>query len=499
MATGEESASGTFVPARRSSLLDPQATHEPEPAEGGPADRPRPSPVVPRLQVAGLTDGWLRFTQAGGPLLVLFYGFPVWWVLGLANIVFLLAGLVMATHLFHLGLGMRIPRGFWVWSVFLVSVLLSSLTLGAQAPHSVPGDDGSPLTFGYRLAWYLVLTIILLYVGNLDAIRAPARTLARAAAFMFVLIVAGGLLGVLAPTWEAKSLVEMLLPGSLASNEFVQSLVHLQAAEVQSIIGERDVRPTAPFPYANTWGAALAAYLPFFGYAWLGPGAGWRRFAAPPLLLLAGAVAVASLNRALWASLLFVAMYAAVQVVRLAGPKTLPVVLAVAAAVAVVSLGSGAGERVQDRFEAGHSDDRRGNLASITVDSVLTGSPVIGFGNVRRVEGSFASIAGGATPECPQCAVPQMGTQGQLWLVLFSQGLVGVLSFISFILYRLWRHARSRDVLVVTLLAVPIVALIQLPFYDSLGAPLAATLLALALMWRAEPGRETGDSSVASD
>ena len=172
--------------------------------------------------------------------------------------------------------------------------------------------------------------------------------------------------------------------------------------------------------------------------------------------------------------------------------------LAVAAAVAVISIVTGADERVEDRFDAGHSDDRRGSLASITVDSVLTGSPLVGFGNVRRVEGSFASIAGGATPECPSCEVPQMGTQGHLWLVLFSQGLVGVASFISFILYRTWRHARSRDVMVVTLLAVPIVALIQLPFYDSLGAPLAATMLALGLMWRAAPGRQTGDPDVAS-
>ncbi len=488
MAAVGKAASGTDG---RSSLLDPELDQVPGPGA-------IPSGVASSSQVATRSGVWLRFSEAGGPLLVLFYGFPAWWVLGLANIVFLVVGLAMATHLFHLGLGMRIPRGFWVWSVFLVSVLISSLTLGAQAPHSVPGDAGSPLSYGYRLAWYLVLTIIVLYVGNLDVIRAPAERLVRAAAFMFVLTVAGGVLGMLAPTWEAKSLVELFLPGSLASNEFVQSLVHLQAAEVQSIIGERDVRPTAPFPYANTWGAALAAYLPFFIYAWLGPGSRWRRYFAPPLLLLAGAVAVASLNRALWASLLFVAVYAAVQVLRLGGVKALPAVLAVAAAVAVISIVTGADERVEDRFDAGHSDDRRGSLASITVDSVLTGSPLVGFGNVRRVEGSFASIAGGATPECPSCEVPQMGTQGHLWLVLFSQGLVGVASFISFILYRTWRHARSRDVMVVTLLAVPIVALIQLPFYDSLGAPLAATMLALGLMWRAAPGRQTGDPDVAS-
>lgn len=435
---------------------------------------------------------WLAFVGSGGPLLVLFYGFPVWWLLGLSNFVFFGAALVMGTYLAHLGSRVRIPAGFWLWALFLSAVLISALTLKAQAPNSVPGDTGNILSFGYRLAWYLSLTVLLLYAGNLAEDRAPTRKLVRAAGFMFVMIVAGGVLGVLAPTWEARSLVEILLPDSLASNGFMLSLVHLQAADLQSIVSETDVRPKAPFPYANTLGAALAAYLPFFVYAWMGPGAGRRKYAALVVLPIATGVAVASLNRTLWVSLAIVGAYAGIQSVRLLGPKAIAPILAVCALAGVALIATGAQDYMAERFAAGHSNDRRGDLASVTVDSVLSGSPIIGFGNTRSVQGSFASIAGGATPECPKCEVPQMGTQGHFWNILFCQGLVGVLSFTAFIAYRIWRHLPSRQLLVVTLLAAPIFALLQMPFYDILGAPLAAVMLALALMWRSEMGRPQG-------
>ena len=76
------------------------------------------------------------------------------------------------------------------------------------------------------------------------------------------------------------------------------------------------------------------------------------------------------------------------------------------------------------------------------MNSTLKGSPVVGFGSTRDVQGSFASIAGASTPDCPRCGVPPLGTQGHIWQLIFSQGFVGLglfLTFFGMALARCWR------------------------------------------------------------
>ena len=54
------------------------------------------------------------------------------------------------------------------------------------------------------------------------------------------------------------------------------------------------------------------------------------------------------------------------------------------------------------------------------------------------------TIGGGATPDCPQCSPPAMGTQGHIWLVLFSQGFVGAALFFWFLLRRFLHGVMQR-------------------------------------------------------
>ena len=95
------------------------------------------------------------------------------------------------------------------------------------------------------------------------------------------------------------------------------------------------------------------------------------------------------------------------------------------------------------------------------------GSPVVGFGSTRDVEGTFTSIAGGATPSCPACGVPPLGTQGQLWLVLFSQGWIGTLFFLTFFVLALRRTWRCRTVDQTVTTFVVGIFLLQLSVYDT--------------------------------
>ena len=101
------------------------------------------------------------------------------------------------------------------------------------------------------------------------------------------------------------------------------------------------------------------------------------------------------------------------------------------------------GNLAEQRADNQHSNNRRGMLLTETVGSVSQGSPLVGFGSTRDVQGSFSSIAGGATPDCPACGVPPLGTQGHLWLVLFSQGWLGLAFFLLFVVLAL---IRSRPV-----------------------------------------------------
>ncbi len=433
----------------------------------------------------------------GGPLLVLLYGFPIWWLLGFGQLAFLLAAVPMGLHLWRVRGSLTLPKGFTLWLLFLLFVLLSVLAIPAWAPY---GDgDGNILTYGYRLAWYLSATVALLYVGNLSAQWSMSLRIPRAVAFMFVVAVAGGVLAMLVTDWEVHSLLYLVLPRGLTSSSFVDSVVSLELSDTQRILGYEQVRPKAPFPYANSWGAGFSAFLPFFLYVWCRRSSGWRLLAAPVVLGAAAVVVVATLNRALWGALIVVAIYGAVQAVRLYGTRGFTGVYAMLVLAIAVIVTSGLVGTVAERLNAPHSDGRRSELAVKTLESTATGSPIVGFGNTRDVLGNFESIAGGATEQCPACGVPPLGTQGQLWLVIFAQGFIAALCFVAFFVYRMGRHVRSRDPRTVVLLAVPLFFILELPFYDSSGIPLFTTMVAMGLMWRSRAEAGAGRSDAQTD
>ncbi len=418
------------------------------------------------------------------PLAAILVPYPVWWALGLGDFVFLILAVPLAITL--IGRDIRVGKGFGLWLGFLAVVGVSALALVADAPNAVPGGTGGRLlTYGYRLAWYAAATVALLYAATVPERDLPFQRVSRWLAWMFVVTTAGGLLGVLAPRFGFTSVTELLLPRSLASNPFLHTLIHPATADVEDVLGYPQARPRAPFAYANSWGANFSFFLPFFLYSWCRPGSGWRRWAAVPVLAVAAVAVVWSLNRGLWIVLLIGLGYGLVQMHRRHGPRIWPRVVPVLALVLVVLAFSPLAATVSERLDNPHSNGRRGELAEQTVQSMLTGSPVIGFGNVRDVQGSFASIAGGATADCRGCGVPPLGTQGHAWLVLFSQGLAGAALFFGFFLGCLRRSFRGRDPATVIGVAVVLFFLVETFVYDTLGSPFFTVMLAIGLMYRA--------------
>jgi hypothetical protein len=425
-----------------------------------------------------------RLLHPGWPFTAMFIGFPLWWALGLSNFIGFAAAAVMSVELVRRR-RIRVPRGFGWWLLFLVTVAVGVVVLQVNAPDAVPG--GSPtryFTWAYRLAWYLSATIALLYVGNLRRELSELR-LARTLGWMFLFVAAGGWLGVLVPHLEFSSALELVLPHSVTRIEFIDFLIHPQVSQLYDGAALQTPRPSAPFPYSNIWGLNFACYLPFFVVGWWTRARGLRRRIAPVLLVLALVPAVQSLNRGLWAALLVMAAFVAVRAAlhgKVRALVGLLVAMVVAGAVIVLSP---AGAMIQARLDNPASNEGRTQLAVQTVESVMKGSPLVGFGSTRDVQGSFRSIAGGATPQCPLCTPPSLGTQGHLWLVLFSQGVLGLVLYLGFFAQQVLGNVRRDSVYVTAGLATVLVHVVTMPVYDSIGTATFAVLLAVAMIWRA--------------
>ena len=99
------------------------------------------------------------------------------------------------------------PGGFGWWLLFLIWVALGVFTLFVDAPGAVPGGGPSRLmVFGYRICWYLTCTIVLLWLANSSRSTITFTRVCNLVGWLFVFTVAGGVLGVLAPTLELRSL-----------------------------------------------------------------------------------------------------------------------------------------------------------------------------------------------------------------------------------------------------------------------------------------------------
>lgn len=445
------------------------------------------TPARPPAPVARSRESLLTRTGPGWPLVAMLLGWPLWWVLGLAELVPLAVAGVMAVQLTTRRV-VHLPRGFGWWLLFLLWVVLGAAMLWVDAPGAVPGGDASRLLiFGFRLAWYAACTVAVVWITTMPRREVPDRLVHGSVAAIFAIATAGGLLALAAPTLEFRSALELVLPTGLRGNGFVQSLVHVQVADLQSVLGSEGARPKAPFAYTNTWGSVVSMSLVFL-VAWVVGLRGRRRVPRAALALAVVLCAVPpvlySLNRGLWGALALAAVGLAVLAAVRGRPALLVAFVALGGVVLVTVLATPLGGLVTDRMDNQHSNDRRGELLTLTTRSVSTGSPVLGFGSTRDVQGSFASITGASTPECPGCGVPPLGTQGQLWTVLFSQGWFGLCFFLLFIVLALGRSVRCRTVNEAVCAFTAGIFLLQLPVYDTLGLPLFVLMLAVGLAAR---------------
>lgn len=430
---------------------------------------------------------FLRFSPAW-PLFCLLGLYPLWWAAGLGTLIFPLVAVPMAVIMLRERVaGRRLPRppGFGLWCVFLVVVGLGLFALGADPPGTVVDSGfGRYLAPAFRIVEYTALTVVLLFAGTRTNAQLPPPRLLRLLAWLFLLTVAGGLLGVFAGRFSFPSPLELALPEHVRSRSFVQALVHPAAAQLMDVLGHESPRPAAPWGYTNTWGNNFCLLVGWFVvYNWRQAARLRTRVLAAVTLLAAVIPVVYSLNRGLWIGLGVSATYIAIRLALLGRRWALITLAAVGIALAATVAVSPLGNIVSLRLDNGKSNGVRLYLTDKAVSGVLE-SPIIGFGSTRTTQGGRNSIAVGESADCARCGNFTIGGNGQLWQLLFAHGLVGTAAYLGFFGYGLWRFRRDSSPIGLAGSAVIVASFCAALWYNSLVTPLAFLFLGYALLWR---------------
>lgn len=423
----------------------------------------------------------------GWPVTVLLVGYPVWWALGLADFMWIILAVPMISQMVAWQARgdrrLRVPPRFGIWLLFLIIATAGIAAISLTAPGTVVSPvSHRVLSYLNRVATYGGVTVLLLYTGNLTEQELSRRRLAWLLGLVGVYTVAGGVAGIVMPHLHFASPLLHLLPASARTNPFIQASMEPGLSQVQNVLGSAAGRPKAPFDYTNIWGDCLTILLPFLFVGW------WSGSKRRQLTVLAiGLVAIApllySLNRGAWIGAGLSAGYIAIRFAlrgRFALLSGLAAVIAIGALLIVFTPLKGV---VTGRLQHGKSNNLRANLSSLSITDGLA-SPIIGFGDTRQEQGSPNSIAIGPSLKCPTCGQLAVGSTGQLWLLLISDGLLGTGLYLAFFASGIWyyRHDQSPEAIVGIL--VLLLSFVYMFTYDAVPAPLGFTMLAYALMWK---------------
>jgi len=406
----------------------------------------------------------------GWPLYALFYGYPIWWALGLAEMVWPLFAFFLLANLIVRRAAVRVPKGFGLYLLFL-------MWMAASGVH-VSGLD-KWFGFLYRASLYCSAPIVGLFVYNAPKRLLSNRAVVRMMVVFWVVTVGGGLLGLAMPNLQLTTAMAKLLPGRLQANSFVFNLVHPKAAQVQHFLGYPVPRPTAPFVFTNDWGGNFALLVPFVLASWTLRGERLRRDGLDRLVRLLIPLSffpvVFSLNRTLWASLALIAVYGSVRF----GARGRGVAVLQSAAVLVVvaaflfSFGPTA-RLISDRVATPHSNQGRESLYNQSI-GLAAQQPLLGYGGPQQ------SIADTKSSTYKH---PDVGTQGQLWTVLVDHGVPATILFFGYLTFFVLQSRRARSPLALWCHIVVLVALFQSPFYGLLAAQLHLVFIAVGLASR---------------
>ena len=284
--------------------------------------------------------------------------------------------------------------------------------------------------------------------------------------FVFTAII-GGYLGLFLGETSIPTGLTFVLPQSLLSNDFVRDIVQPPFAQTQDFLGFPLNRPAFPFSFSNDWAAALvpATFASIAAANRVRSGRAWLPFIA----LLAIVPMVVSVNRGLWIALIGAILY-------VAGRRALGGNLILAGRLVAAMLVAGAlifvsplGNIITERATTEHSVEARGDLYTDVIEAVPE-SPILGFGAPLANENPLR---------------PAVGTHGNFWTALFSQGVPGAAFYLGFwvvMTVKTGRRVRTREQLLLHLAVAS--SLPTMFYYDHLPAALPIMMMVLAVFFR---------------
>jgi hypothetical protein len=419
----------------------------------GAAARPAPR------RRTGLPEGW--------PVLALFGAFPLWWALGLSSLIWILLACPMLGALLARG-RVRVPKGFGLWLAFLFWMLLSATQLDEARRW---------YAFSYRAALYLSMTVMFVYVYNLPRAAVPARRIILALTLFWATVICFGFVALAAPNARLTTPASLLLPGSIAANPFVQDLFSAKLAQVQTFIGYALPRPAAPFTYTNEWGGAVGLLTPM-ALAGLGMLRTYLNRNLVRLLLVASLVPIViSANRGLWVGLGVGLVYAAIRVALRGNARALMAIVGFLALVAALVAFTPLERYFSDRLANQHSNERRSSLSGQAVRGALE-QPLFGYGGPRE------------SPDLPNA--PEIGTHGQVYLVLYSHGVPGLAFFLGWWLWALWVSHRGATGPPLWCHVMVLIGVLEFLYYDMMPTQLHLMMVVAAVAWREHEAQAPG-------
>ncbi|MEV1286817.1 O-antigen ligase domain-containing protein [Micromonospora sp. NPDC049679] len=388
------------------------------------------------------------------PLFLMFGLTPLWWATGTFYLGWpLLGGLLFA--LMATRGRVPLPPATTFWLLFLAMVVLSGIRLATVS---------ALLTFGLRLSFYVTALIVCAYVYSAARERDVLTPVLAPLGAFWLGIVLLGWLGVLAPRFAMTTPMELILPGGITSNPFIRDMIHLHTAEYSLRSLNPIYRPAAPFAYTNNYGSAYALVLPCVVAFVMLRRRGLFRTVLLISLPLSLPPAFLTLNRGMFLSvgvgLAFLGVRATLRGNVRVAASIVGVVVLGALAMVFIPIGELINQRVS-------SSDTNTDRLSLYVEVLrrVGQSPLLGFGAPANVDTVSA--------EAP------IGTQGQLWMVLFSHGVPALLFFIGWFVAAFVICLKASSPAGQWLAVVPLIGLVQLPFYGMVNQNLTAAFFAV--------------------
>jgi polysaccharide biosynthesis protein PslJ len=404
------------------------------------------------------------------PLLVALVGFPIWWLVGVVDVIWIIVGLVMLALLGR-ARNVAVPRGFGVWLLFLVLVLCSAINLD---------EPGALLLWAYRFLMYASAGVVAVYVYNARR-HVTHPVIVGGMIALWVTTVAGGYLGVLFPAAQLETPLAYVTPQGLLGNDLVRDMVVLRFSQYNpNSYFDLAPRPSAPYNYTNNWGQMFSLLTPFLvvGLAmWRGKRWTWLLAVALPIGLVP---AFLTLNRGMFIGLGLAATIIAIRQAVRGNARALLTIAALVVVAASVFTVLPTGDLLANRLEDSTTTQDRASLYQQAIDAAEQ-SPFFGHG---------------APTDADDPSLPPVGTQGQLWMVLVSHGPLALFCFLGWIFMAWLRSLPRHELVVMVANAALLVTLVQVFFYGLLphGLPVVAVLIAVALR-RELPAAEPADAA----